>query len=1546
MHAPGSNAAGTPGQPGGTPPRTRSRTRRILRTLAWILGILIVLLGILVGVVLYILANLDSPSIAGWVQDTLRDDVGLEAEYDELSIKPFSGMHAAGLVVAATQPYAAHGPNLATIEQLDVTWSFGDLLGDQPRIADVRIKGLHLVVVMDENGDTSIDGLVARMDEVSPPDPDEPPPGPELLSHILEDALPDLAIASLVATDVTIEIVQIEGGLSSGREEAERRPDEVSDQQDGKQVEPGTAVFRAVLADLCMNGTLSAHPGELDAKASLGPCGDKPSHVTVLTGPGASPGVTPGAPEPGRAELDVDLRGTLTTPGPTTVAFDLTCDLAGKSPLPGAELPDQLFRTKTRVTFDADKDRTLVHVDEFVGLEGIVTAEVVAELQDRLSDGEFIPNVERAVGQVAAEKLARALPFAFEGIELSGAAMDYEIVKLAIDPDSGLITSGDARVHATIDHARIDQDGQEIAIDSGLFHAEAKFVGPQEGRFDVEMRVASLGAVLPASPEETRPEDATGSGEAAAPTDIDLTMAGFSLVMTGRDLAINVDEPLASRATIDVTGEIAAADVVMASDGLEDRIAIREATLENTIIGAPEFAIRGRLPIEQLSMTQGVPGKPMAGKRAAKKAPGPSTEVNGLEVAWRLAPARPAGGSGEAVIPSWPAEGQVVVQLPSLELRDRGQRIKVGDATATVDVLARSETSFDARLTMPVPRLEARLPDGMAVALRDTEVAVAARDMELIESGDSMLARGRVSLTSTLPRMSLRTPELRALGQELGFSVEAVLDGSEDLVAPDGLSGDVPIGQLDVRDAKTGEKVISIAGGAMRWGVQDLALHPVDPMQTRATVIVDGRLARISLAGSDEPLAVPAYRAQLTSQGSRKVYDADVTLTVRTRPPRDPDDDGQREVAEIRTGVKARADLRAPRVELSWSAGGPRGPELSASAEAGYSRGDREATFKLAFSGKRLAIIGKFLPPEIREQHRIDWKTLELSGKGDGRIRDVIVKLIDGIEPVLADDPLAVARGEQSFEIILSGLDYRTRTPVEPVEPVENETVGSRAGRAGGSRDADDGQDPVATIEQAVAMPKLVLVFRASQDAGPLDASLAVDVPAVTVTQDERVIEVVGIEQRARVSSTAALNAGRLDLAMTTKVKRVDQDFVGYPVRNATVSLRGHVDHLAAIRLEELKVDNAAGGTHLTATMAIDILGDRLAALAAAPGDATPGDATPVTADLSLPGRQALTLAGTLKQDLSKVALGPGAPTMRGSVKVPFLVESGDLTAFLVDTRTELIGVHASLPAEQIAIEGASGVIPVLVEVALLPDGTPRLLQGLQENVYSRTRFLDVHPFLRGDHSLAVDRIKVKGETIGPLAGNLRIVRDTISLDQMQVGYRGGNISGQLVVDALGKSPRMMFRGNITGVRPSKGSEILDANTALSFDLGQLAVEGRVHVVRIDPAHLLEVLDVLDPYRQDPDINKARLGLKVGYPEFMRIRMKDGFVSAKLELGGVAKLVSIQEIRGIPLGPLMNLYVVPLLPEDLLSGAVISADEAGSRSGSGETGNGNEGRSR
>jgi hypothetical protein len=71
-----------------------------------------------------------------------------------------------------------------------------------------------------------------------------------------------------------------------------------------------------------------------------------------------------------------------------------------------------------------------------------------------------------------------------------------------------------------------------------------------------------------------------------------------------------------------------------------------------------------------------------------------------------------------------------------------------------------------------------------------------------------------------------------------------------------------------------------------------------------------------------------------------------------------------------------------------------------------------------------------------------------------------------------------------------------------------------------------------------------------------------------------------------------------------------------------------------------------------------------------------------------------------------------------------------------------------------------------------------------------------------------------------------------------------------------------------------------------------------------------------DPTHVDPAINRIRTALLVGYPDRLRLVFDHGFASARLELGGLARFISISEIRGIPMGPIVDKFLNPILDSE------------------------------
>jgi hypothetical protein len=115
-----------------------------------------------------------------------------------------------------------------------------------------------------------------------------------------------------------------------------------------------------------------------------------------------------------------------------------------------------------------------------------------------------------------------------------------------------------------------------------------------------------------------------------------------------------------------------------------------------------------------------------------------------------------------------------------------------------------------------------------------------------------------------------------------------------------------------------------------------------------------------------------------------------------------------------------------------------------------------------------------------------------------------------------------------------------------------------------------------------------------------------------------------------------------------------------------------------------------------------------------------------------------------------------------------------------------------------------------------------------------------------------------------------------------------------------------------SGVQSSHG-EPFDGNIAVAISAGTRSIEGRAEILRLGERHLLDLLDLEDPTHVDPAMNRIRTALNFGYPQSLRLVFDHGFANAHLELGGFARLVSIGDVRGIPMGPIVDKMLAPVL---------------------------------
>jgi hypothetical protein len=170
---------------------------------------------------------------------------------------------------------------------------------------------------------------------------------------------------------------------------------------------------------------------------------------------------------------------------------------------------------------------------------------------------------------------------------------------------------------------------------------------------------------------------------------------------------------------------------------------------------------------------------------------------------------------------------------------------------------------------------------------------------------------------------------------------------------------------------------------------------------------------------------------------------------------------------------------------------------------------------------------------------------------------------------------------------------------------------------------------------------------------------------------------------------------------------------------------------------------------------------------------------------------------------------------------------------------------------------------------------------------------------------LTVDSIVTPYVSIAPFAGNLKVEQNLISLSQLEMSTRGGRITGQCSLELAGRDSVFQAHVRATDLLSSHG-EPFDGNAAFVVSGRGRSVDGRAEILRIGKRHLLDLLDLQDPHRVDPSINRVRQALAFGYPQRVKIVSEHGFANVHLTFGGIAQLISVNELRGLPVGPLID----------------------------------------
>lgn len=641
--------------------------------------------------------------------------------------------------------------------------------------------------------------------------------------------------------------------------------------------------------------------------------------------------------------------------------------------------------------------------------------------------------------------------------------------------------------------------------------------------------------------------------------------------------------------------------------------------------------------------------------------------------------------------------------------------------------------------------------------------------------------------------------------------------------------------------------------------------HPTDLDRLYADAKIDVSAKRLALKASERQVGLPNVQVKATVKGTRAAPEFVATLDAAA-----PTVDGKALVESIAARLKlVRANGRVG-IEASTRSIGRKGPVLDATVNAGFARASRTVDWDARVTvGDLSEPVAAFLPKKWRKM--VSWDKIALGMTSHGSFAGVVTGLRGGLVPVMAARPLLTARGDQKTTIDLSGVRYKS----------------------GG---------------MTISVPSVSAAVTAEAADGTATARARVSHPRIDVVLGPNRVEVGDGTHEATLRSSGSPTEGETGLDVSLKIADVVQDFAPfYAVGGLSLTGAARIDRMKSLRLDRMTLENVAGGTKIDLSVAVDEPGGTGTT-------ARPDSGAGPTPIQRVPGRKSLAVEGAIEQSLDRLKLDASVFQGKGKVRLPFRVESGDQSLYRATATLEAHGVDVALPSRKVDVRGMNGSVRIVEELGVGSDGVPKLIVGAGDTTYARVRFQDLHPFLAGGSFLSIEKLVAGPVDIGPIAGNLRVFHDVLSLDQIEAAWRGGSVTGQLVVDNLAAIPNVFFRGDITGVKPSTNSnDRLDANAALRLSLSTMELDGRVQIPQIGRGHLLDLLDALDPYREEVSMNRIRKVLALGYPKFVRILIEQGFLSAKVELGGVASVVRIDEVRGIATGPLLRKVLGPLV---------------------------------
>ncbi|MCU0671305.1 MAG: hypothetical protein MUE69_00785 [Myxococcota bacterium] len=1467
-------------------PPTAAPPRRLARLWRWTWRGALVLVALVVFAVAGALVFVESDAGRDLARESAAEQ-GLALDYGSLELSPFSGEARLGaLRLPMPERCRTHGEDWLTVERVDVRWDAGEALAGRLRDVRVLVEGVGFLYAIDAEGTDCLQlALQSLLGEDAPTEP--APLSQSLAALTLPPELAGIEVASLEVRNVRARFVDAREGLDVQIEGPTLQ---------GHAREEG-GVLRGELVLGSADEGLRVRANENEARLAM--------EQRIVLGGGVS-----------GDEITLTSATTLHT-------LELEAPLIDVDAL---RLPRELLTLEAAARFEPDAARTSVQVTRLAVLGDVATGQGGVTLPD---EGRL--TIAPSSIDVDLDSLAAAIP------ELVDLALDDVRATARATPVDG--TNVSAGSTADADEVRFELDAragrvalpeERAVVQSATANARGTWRG-EHVSFDVEVRADAIAG---------KDADTTLAGRAmvldahATEVALDGTSGAASVTLGISDLSVDAGDLRASLASLALTLEapsVREPTVTLTTGALDVRSGSTRAQLPSLALSAaahelhPSFAVpvgfEGTLRTPRIGLDadglQVTPRDIAVAFDGTARSPAEldvrtHTRVAAIEARQDALTARVDGLDLRLALNelALPAVGEPEGPRATLVVDGRTRRVDLRDALQHVAIDGLGLSSR-APIAGGIPaRLTGRIPLGnVRYATADREPTPIVEHGELAWTLselrlDPVLARSSARLSAELQLWPMAGAEPVETPEEIAardrrrarLIAEADARGEEPPTFEDGPRERTLRAGVRARfDRGAGELDVELRGRTVAMIAPLLGLDELALERARANLTLHGtyagldradptiahrgelRLRRIGLRGEGgAPLVFPRIVATLDHTARAAIHDA--TLRLEIEPPTLGEETLPHGVTLVTT---ARADLQALSIHTETRSENAGDMSFALDVDANL-EADGTLVHRERLVAEGLRGLSQWLPPEVPV--RVDSAQID----GEGRVLHAIDAAAPSFEQTVAARLATVSYAEGEVRATLPEVRFEAQLRGDP------------SGHSGES---------------------------------------AVHLPLVDVLDGLHHVTFHGAEQRVRWASRGPIeddstgSAGSaadfaLDVHIDSELARVEQDFVAaYPMEGVTLDVDLAIDGARSVRMDHFALVNERGGTRLEmnktldrgSSFALDASEDAMATDEAVEGDlAHEGVAVRRTARRG----ESLVLRGRLEQDLSRLDGAPEDLVARGRVVVPFSLESGDGSLFRAHARAELDDVHVALPALGIVLEGVRANVPVEEAFALRrsgPEGSAggvglELVANTERSAFARVRHQDLQALLDGETFVEVRRLRVGEVELGPLVGSLFVDRNVFALEGVRVQRDDALITGQVLVDYLPGRERVTFRGNITGLRTRTSRQPLDANCAVVFTPSRLELDGRVQIVRVATAHLRGLLDLLDPYREDPSFNSLRSVLRFAHPNRVTLDLSQGLMSLEVELGGVVgRFLDVSAIRGIPLGPFMNRHVAPLL---------------------------------